>query len=423
MHALQALPVLNESLVGLFPALLNFIHDAVIIWELEGGIVFWNQAAVELYGYSVDEARGQVTHELLNTRLPCGIPELEATLCRDGAWSGQLDHTTRAGEHVMVDSRIALLLNRNGTWLVLEANRKAGPAIDRQDSLNWLPAAGELVRLEIAPAASRLANLLRRTVSAIPIPALEPGPEIEPPVPVPPRKFTARCEPFDTYWQGSRNLAQDYRSFGIYYRVNYLPHLPPERQCRILVTSCGPGYLVNALVRAGYRNVLGIDSDENKVKHAQDHGLPCEEGPAFAYLQAHPESFDVIIPEQELNHLTIEETIEFLQLCHRALKPGGEVLVYAINGANPLVAPEHISHNIDHFYNVTDYSLTQLLTLGGFRDIKPFGCRLYVFWTQPLNYVGLAVTTLLELGMRAIYKLYGKKVSIFSKRIAATARK
>jgi hypothetical protein len=46
---------------------------------------------------------------------------------------------------------------------------------------------------------------------------------------------------------------------------------------------------------------------------------------------------------------------------------------------------------------------------------------LYVFWKNPLNYVGLAVTGALELGMRVIYKLYGKKVSILAKKIGAVA--
>ena len=238
-----------------------------------------------------------------------------------------------------------------------------------------------------------------------------------------PRQFAARREPFDTYWQGSKNLKKDFGNFRTYYNVNYLPRLPADRNSRILVTSCGPGYLVNALVGAGYRNVVGIDADPAKVRHAHDRNLPCEVGSAFAWLEARPDSYDVIIPEQELNHLTIEETIEFLQLCHASLRPDGQVLVYAINGANPLVAPEHISHNIDHFYNVTDYSLTQLLTLGGFKEIKPFGCKLYVFWKRPENYIGLAVTASLELAMRLIYTLYGKKVSILSKRIGATARK
>ena len=41
------------------------------------------------------------------------------------------------------------------------------------------------------------------------------------------------------------------------------------------------------------------------------------------------------MPEQELNHLTIAETIEFLQLCNLALKPGGRIIVYAMNGRTP----------------------------------------------------------------------------------------
>ena len=133
--------------------------------------------------------------------------------------------------------------------------------------------------------------------------------------------------------------------------------------------------------------------------------------------------FDVIIPEQELNHLTHQETIEFLQLCHAALRPGGRIVVYAMNGANPLVGSENLAHNIDHFYLVTEYSLTQLLELGGFRQVRPFALKLYVFWKNPLNYVGLAVTTVLELTMRVIFMLYGKKVRVLSKKVAAVAEK
>ena len=113
------------------------------------------------------------------------------------------------------------------------------------------------------------------------------------------RQFAARCEPFDTYWQGSRNLARDYESFRKYYKANYLPRLPQDRSCAILVMSCGPGYLVNALVQAGYHNVHGIDSDPGKIEHARARNLPCAVASAFAYLEDHPESFDVLIPEQE----------------------------------------------------------------------------------------------------------------------------
>jgi hypothetical protein len=92
-----------------------------------------------------------------------------------------------------------------------------------------------------------------------------------------------------------------------------------------------------------------------------------------------------------------------------------------MNGANPLVGSENLSHNIDHFYNVTEYSLEQILKLGGFQSIRVFPLKLYVFWKNPLNYVGLGLTTLLELTLRAVFILYGKKVRILSKKIAASA--
>jgi 2-polyprenyl-3-methyl-5-hydroxy-6-metoxy-1,4-benzoquinol methylase len=235
------------------------------------------------------------------------------------------------------------------------------------------------------------------------------------------RRLAARLEPFDSYWQAPKDVESGFRSFTAYYRANYLGRLPPDRNARILVVSCGPGYLVDVLVRAGYTAVTGIDSDPVKIEHARRHGLPCETAQAFPYLQGRQAEYDVIIPEQELNHLTIQETIDFLRLCRIALKPGGRVIVYAMNGANPLVGSENLSHNIDHFYNVTEYSLVQLLEIAGLRDARPFALRLYVFWKNPLNYVGLVVTSVLELTMRGIFLLYGKKVRILAKKIAAVA--
>jgi SAM-dependent methyltransferase len=239
----------------------------------------------------------------------------------------------------------------------------------------------------------------------------------------PRRRLAARLEPFDSYWQAPKDVESGFTSFAAYYRANYLAHLPQERSARILVISCGPGYLVNVLAQAGYSSVTGIDSDPVKVEYGRKRGLPCEAAEAFGYLERNTGQFDAIVPEQELNHLTHEETIEFLQLCHAALKPGGRIVVYAMNGANPFVGAENLAHNIDHFYIVTEYSLTQLLQLGGFRDVRPFALKLYVFWKNPLNYVGLAVTTILEFMMRLVFMMYGKKVRVLSKKVAAVATK
>ena len=235
------------------------------------------------------------------------------------------------------------------------------------------------------------------------------------------RVLSARLEPFDTYWQAPEDVESGFDSFYAYYKANYLPHMPDDRDASILVISCGPGYLVNTLQRHGYTNVTGIDSDPEKVRYAEKRNLNCSTAEAFPFLHQADADYDLIVPEQELNHLTLEEQIDFLELCRARLAPGGYVLVYGLNGANPLVGSETLSQNIDHFNTFTEYSLTQTLEVAGYTRIQPLPLKLYVFWKNPLNYVGLAVTTIYETWCRIMFKLYGKNVKIFSKKIAAIA--
>lgn len=104
--------------------LLEFTQDAIIIWEMDGaGILYWNQAAEQLYGYTREEAQGKVTHDLLRTVTRKPVKELELILARYGVWVGELRHTTRTGQTVDVEGRLSLMSQRNGRWLVLEVNR------------------------------------------------------------------------------------------------------------------------------------------------------------------------------------------------------------------------------------------------------------------------------------------------------------
>lgn len=104
--------------------LLEYTHDAIVIWEMDGGgILFWNRAAEQLYGHQRSEALGRVTHELLKTQLTGGVSHLERTLARFGVWVGELRHQTRDGREVVVDARLAVLAQQSGRWLVLEVNR------------------------------------------------------------------------------------------------------------------------------------------------------------------------------------------------------------------------------------------------------------------------------------------------------------
>jgi PAS domain S-box-containing protein len=105
--------------------ILEFTHDAIIIWEMGGaGILYWNKAAEQLYGYSRVEAHGRVTHELLKTEIATGgVSELESRLARFGIWIGTLGHTRKDGHPVTVEARLSLMSQQRGSWLVLEVNR------------------------------------------------------------------------------------------------------------------------------------------------------------------------------------------------------------------------------------------------------------------------------------------------------------
>lgn len=236
-------------------------------------------------------------------------------------------------------------------------------------------------------------------------------------------QLTARLERFDSFWEGPEDVERGYRTVVQFYRANYARHLPEDRRARILVISCGPGYFVKLLADAGYTNVLGIDSDPGKIAHAVRHGLNCKVGTAFEELRAAGPGFDTIVCEQELNHLTKSEMVSFLELAHERLADDGRLICHGLNGANPIVGAETLAQNFDHFNTFTAYSLRQVLEYAGFQDIEVFGLNLYVFFRNPLNYVGLAVTGALHLLFRALFMMYGKSNRIFTKKIAAVASK
>lgn len=237
-------------------------------------------------------------------------------------------------------------------------------------------------------------------------------------------ELAARLEPFDSFWEGpEHDFDRGYAKFHQFYKANYGPHLPADRNGPVLVISCGPGYFVEMLKQRGYRQVVGIDSFADKAAHGAGRGLDCRHARAFPFLAAHPEAFDLIVCEQELNHLTKDEMRRFLDRVRASLRPGGTLLVHGLNGANPITGSEALAQNIDHFNTFTEYSLRQVLAQTGFTDISVFPLNLYVFYKNPANYAAWGVAALFGLFFRACFILYGKSNKIFTKKIGAVCRK
>jgi PAS domain S-box-containing protein len=94
----------------------------VFTWEIGSAIEYWNRAAASLYGYSSQEACGQISHELLKTSAPNGVPNILIALRENKQWSGELTHRTKTGDLVTVESRM-VVVEDEGRSVVLEANR------------------------------------------------------------------------------------------------------------------------------------------------------------------------------------------------------------------------------------------------------------------------------------------------------------
>lgn len=235
--------------------------------------------------------------------------------------------------------------------------------------------------------------------------------------------LAAQIEPFDTFWEAPADVEKGFGKFAKFYRRNYFKHMPTDKSIRSLVISCGAGYMVELMQAQGYSIVLGIDSDPEKITVAERHGLNCRVANAFPFLRDNSEPFDLIFAEQEINHLTKAEILAFLELCSQNLNDGGLLFVHSLNGANPITGPEALAQNFNHFNTFTEYSLRQILGYSGFRDIRVFPLKLYIFYENPVNYVGMVLDGLLNLLFRAGFIFYGKDNKIFSKKIAAVCVK
>jgi two-component system CheB/CheR fusion protein len=121
-------------------ALLNLAHDAVMVRNLDGEILFWNRGAEELYGWTRDEAVGKNTKDILRTEFPKPFADVLKELESIGRWEGELLQTSKAGNRCTVSSRWALLKQGDSEPVILEINRDISQRKQSEETLRRLSA-------------------------------------------------------------------------------------------------------------------------------------------------------------------------------------------------------------------------------------------------------------------------------------------
>ena len=113
----------KESAVVQQARLLDLSFDSVFVRNSENRITYWNKGAEEMYGWTREEAVGQVPHTLLRTEFPEPLEAITEHLRKENHWQGELLHTRKNGAHVAVLSRWRLARELvDGPESVMEIN-------------------------------------------------------------------------------------------------------------------------------------------------------------------------------------------------------------------------------------------------------------------------------------------------------------
>lgn len=95
----------------------------ILVRDMDNRIVLWNTGTQKMYGWTKEEAVGQISHVLLNTQFQKPIEEIEAEFLSTGIWEGEIVHTKRNGTKIVVATLWVLRKDEKGKpSAILEVN-------------------------------------------------------------------------------------------------------------------------------------------------------------------------------------------------------------------------------------------------------------------------------------------------------------
>lgn len=155
----------------------------------------------------------------------------------------------------------------------------------------------------------------------------------------------------------------------VVFRKVFRPLLPAQKDASILDLGCGYGELLYFLQREGYTNTRGIDLDAQQVAVGSSLGVRnMEYGDSRNLLAEADHAFDFVSAIDVLEHIPKSQVLDFLDLIHRALRPGGTFLCQVPNLAafyTPLFYMD-----FSHETPFTPSSLKQALQISGFANVR-----------------------------------------------------
>lgn len=134
-------------------------------------------------------------------------------------------------------------------------------------------------------------------------------------------------------------------------------------------------------------------------------------------------SYDVIMFNDVIEHLTKQEVLDILCLMKKALKKGGKLIIKVVNSANPITGSTSRYFDFTHELGFTETSLQQVLNAAGFEKVCIKGADIYVEYL-PFSFMLKILSRMVNLVWFSLNGLYGRtSIKIFDKNLIAIAKK
>jgi 2-polyprenyl-3-methyl-5-hydroxy-6-metoxy-1,4-benzoquinol methylase len=154
--------------------------------------------------------------------------------------------------------------------------------------------------------------------------------------------------------------------------------LPEDKSAPILDMGCGAGNFLFALARLGYSSLTGVDLSPEQVALARRWCPKAKiiEADVFEVLKANTGRYALVSGLDILEHFRKDEALTFLELAHKALFPGGRLILQTPNAASPFFGSVAYS-DFTHEWFYSPRGLERILSMAGFagyecRESGPF---------------------------------------------------
>ncbi len=94
--------------------LLAIATDAIFVHDLDDRLLFWNNGAEQLYGWSEAEVIGQDWRTFMQDQSLSELDTIRQSPIEQGSWQGEVQKITQSGQKVVVMSRRSVMLDETG---------------------------------------------------------------------------------------------------------------------------------------------------------------------------------------------------------------------------------------------------------------------------------------------------------------------